>query len=106
MKRNWKAGVCVALCSAMVFTGIGPADAVDGKSDAILEPGFHPVGVHVVAAGKQLVHEMCIRDRLWSSSQTLKEVSQLFNAITEVPNEFGLTGAYRFMGLILSLIHI
>lgn len=24
MKRNWKAGVCVALCSAMVFTGIGP----------------------------------------------------------------------------------
>ncbi len=37
---------------------------------------------------------------LWSSSQTLKEVSQLFNAITEVPNEFGLTGAYRFMGLI------
>lgn len=37
---------------------------------------------------------------LWSSSQTLKEVSQLFNAITEVPNEFSLTGAYRFMGLI------
>ena len=30
---------------------------------------------------------------LWSSSQTLKEVSQLFNAITEVPNEFSLTGA-------------
>ena len=24
LKRNWKAGVCVALCSAMVFTGIGP----------------------------------------------------------------------------------
>ena len=24
MKRNWKAGVCAALCSAMVFTGIGP----------------------------------------------------------------------------------
>ena len=40
---------------------------------------------------------------LWSSSQTLKEVSQLFNAITEVPNEFGLTGAYRFMGLITAL---
>ena len=33
---------------------------------------------------------------LWSSSQTLKEVSQLFNAITEVPNEFGpLHGAYH-----------
>ena len=40
---------------------------------------------------------------LWSSSQTLKEVRQLFNAITEVPNEFGLTGAYRFMGLITAL---
>lgn len=40
---------------------------------------------------------------LWSSSQTLKEVSQLFNAITEVPNEFSLTGAYRFMGLITAL---
>ena len=26
-----------------------------------------------------------------------------FNAITEVPNEFGLTGAYRFMGLITAL---
>ena len=40
---------------------------------------------------------------LWSSSQTLKEVSQLFNTIAEVPNEFGLTGAYRFMGLITDL---
>ena len=27
-------------------------DAVDGKSGAILEPGFHPVAVRVVAAGK------------------------------------------------------
>ena len=27
------------------------SDAVDGKGSAILEPGFHPVGVHVVAAG-------------------------------------------------------
>ena len=27
-------------------------DAVDGKSGAIFEPGFHPVGVRVVAAGK------------------------------------------------------
>ena len=27
-------------------------DAVDGKDGAILEPGFHPIGVHVVAAGK------------------------------------------------------
>ena len=31
-------------------------DAVDGKGGAILEPGFHPVGVHVIAAGKQFVH--------------------------------------------------
>ena len=31
-------------------------DAVDGNGGAILEPGFHPVGIHVVAAGKQLVH--------------------------------------------------
>ena len=27
-------------------------DAVDGKGGAIIEPDFHPVGVHVVAAGK------------------------------------------------------
>ena len=32
-------------------------DTVDGESSAILEPGFHPVGVHVVAAGKQFVHK-------------------------------------------------
>ena len=32
-------------------------DAVDGNGGAILEPGFHPVGVHVVAAGKQFVHK-------------------------------------------------
>ena len=32
-------------------------DAVDGKGSAILKPGFHPVGVHVVAAGKQFVHK-------------------------------------------------
>ena len=31
-------------------------DAVDGKSGAILEPGFHLVGVHVIAAGKQFIH--------------------------------------------------
>ena len=32
-------------------------DAVDGKGSATLKPGFHPVGVHVVAAGKQFVHK-------------------------------------------------
>ena len=31
-------------------------DAVDGKSGAICEPGFHPVGVHIEAAGKQFIH--------------------------------------------------
>ena len=32
-------------------------DAVDGNSRAVDEPGFYPVGVHVVAAGKQVVHK-------------------------------------------------
>ena len=27
-------------------------DAVNGKDGAILEPGFHPIGIHIVAAGK------------------------------------------------------
>ena len=27
-------------------------DAVDGNDGAIFEPGFHPVGVHIEAAGK------------------------------------------------------
>ena len=31
-------------------------DAVDGKGSAILKPGFHPVGVHIEAAGKQFIH--------------------------------------------------
>ena len=31
-------------------------DAVDGKNGSILEPGFYPVSVHVVVAGKQFVH--------------------------------------------------
>ena len=32
-------------------------DAVDGKGSATLELGFHPVGVHVIVAGKQFVHK-------------------------------------------------
>ena len=40
-------------------------DAVDGKSDAILEPGFHPVGVHVVAAGKQFRHNSILQDLIF-----------------------------------------
>ena len=31
-------------------------DAVDGNSRAVRKPDFHPVGVHVIAAGKQFVH--------------------------------------------------
>ena len=40
-------------------------DAVDGKSGAILEPGFHPVGVHVVAAGKQFCHNSILQDLIF-----------------------------------------
>ena len=32
-------------------------DAVNGKDGAILEPGFHPVGIHVIVAGNQFVHK-------------------------------------------------
>ena len=32
-------------------------DAVNGNGGPTLELGFHPVGVHVVAAGKQFVHK-------------------------------------------------
>ena len=37
-------------------------DAVDGKGDAILEPGLYPVGVHVVAVGKQFWHSGILLD--------------------------------------------
>ena len=40
-------------------------DAVDGKGNAILEPGFHPVGVHVVAAGKQFRHNSILQDLIF-----------------------------------------
>ena len=40
-------------------------DAVDGKSGAILEPGFHPVGVHVVAARKQFCHNGILQDLIF-----------------------------------------
>ena len=40
-------------------------DAVDGKSGAILEPGFHLVGVHVVAAGKQFRHSRILQDLIF-----------------------------------------
>ena len=32
-------------------------NAVDGKDGFILELGFHPVGVHIEATGKQFVHK-------------------------------------------------
>ena len=44
--------------------------AVDGKSDFILEPGFHPVGVHVVAAGKQLHHSKILLDLIFWCAAT------------------------------------
>ena len=40
-------------------------DAVDGNDGAILEPGFHPVGVHVVAAGKQFCHNSILQDLIF-----------------------------------------
>ena len=41
------------------------SDAVDGKSGAICEPGFHPVGVHIVAAGKQFRHSHILQDLIF-----------------------------------------
>ena len=40
-------------------------NAVDGKSGSILEPGFHPVGVHVVAARKQFRHNSILQDLIF-----------------------------------------
>ena len=40
-------------------------DAVDGKDGAILEPDFHPVGVHVVVAGKQFRHSRILQDLIF-----------------------------------------
>ena len=52
-----------SLCDVFVNDAFGTAhravldgDAVDGNGRAISEPGFYPVSVHVVAAGKQFVH--------------------------------------------------
>ena len=39
--------------------------AVDGKNRAILEPGFHPVAVRVVAAGKQFRHNSILQDLIF-----------------------------------------
>ena len=41
------------------------SDAVDGKSGAICEPGFHPMGVHVVAAGMQFCHNSILQDLIF-----------------------------------------
>ena len=40
-------------------------NAVDGNDRAIREPGFHPVGVHVVAAGKQFCHNSILQDLIF-----------------------------------------
>lgn len=40
-------------------------NAVDGNGGAILEPGFHPVAVRVVAAGKQFCHSRILQDLIF-----------------------------------------
>ena len=47
--------LCPPCRGVAVFVPHG--DAVDGKGSAILEPGFHPVGIHVIVSGKQFVHK-------------------------------------------------
>ena len=41
------------------------SDAVDGKRGSVLEPGFHPVGVHAVATGKQFRHSRILQDLIF-----------------------------------------
>ena len=40
-------------------------NAVDDNGGAIREQGFHPVGVHVVAAGKQFRHNSILQDLIF-----------------------------------------
>ena len=40
-------------------------DAVDGNGGAIREQGFHPVSVHVVAAGKQFCYSGILQDLIF-----------------------------------------
>ena len=40
-------------------------NAVDGKSGATLEPGFHPVGVHIEVARKQFRHSRILQDLIF-----------------------------------------
>ena len=40
-------------------------NAVDDNDRAIREPGFHPVGVHVVVAGKQFRHNSILQDLIF-----------------------------------------
>ena len=47
--------------AVLVFDG----DAADGKSGAIFEPGFHPVVVHIEAAGKQFRHNSILQDLIF-----------------------------------------
>ena len=52
------------LCRGMAVLVLH-GDAVDGKGGAILEPGFHLVGVHVIAAGKQFRHSCILQDLIF-----------------------------------------
>ena len=40
-------------------------DAVNGNGRTVSEPGFYTVGVHVVAAGKQFVHNRILQDLIF-----------------------------------------
>ena len=52
------------LCrSVAVFVLYG--DTINGKGGAIFKSGFHPVGVHVVAAGKQFCHNGILQDLIF-----------------------------------------
>ena len=52
----------IQLCSLRrgVAVFILNSDAVDGKGSAIFKPGFHPVGVHVVATGKHFLRVIMV----------------------------------------------
>ena len=48
-----------SLCRGIAVFALN-SDAVNGKGSAIPEPGFHPVGVHVVAAGKHFLRVIMV----------------------------------------------
>ena len=63
-------------------------DAVDGKSGAILEPGFYPVGVHIEAAGKQFCHNSILQDLILMAVTRTNAVKSLSDEV-----DFSLSGS-------------